>query len=243
MKPCRARRCSGPVDHPVCLSAGLTGADEIDGQKTSYVYLDANGFGRTVVTTDTILRGIFGLERAPSRRAGWNETGYIVNLYAHLRDFYDRLSYVADWREAFCQSPRLDVEVCNINNLVHFANCLLRIRRYDLVVISHAALGDDVSTMRRAAPALARRRCPMLVFVGNEYDLLDDKIAFMQEVGAERVCSQLPLAAAKYLYHGVQRIAFSPRRMRSIRAPIPRRQGGPRHRHRLRRRHLLAVHR
>ena len=44
----------------------------------------------------------------------------------------------------------------------------------------------------------------MLVFVGNEYDLLADKIAFMQEVGAERVCSQLPLAAAKYLYHGVQ---------------------------------------
>src|SRR5262245_24323993 len=182
-------------------------------QKLRTLYLHANGFGRTVVLTDTILRGIFKLETGAKPPNWLARAGYIRNLYAHLRDFYDRLSYTADWREAFCQSPWLDVEVCNINNLVHFANCLLRIRRYDLVVISHAALGDDVSTIRRAAPALARRRCPMLVFVGNEYDLLDDKTAFMQEVGAKRGCRQLPHAAAKYLNHGLQhdRVRCPPR--------------------------------
>jgi hypothetical protein len=125
-------------------------------------------------------------------------------LYAHLFSFYERLSYVADWRDAFCQSPRLDVEICNINNLVHLARCLLRIRRYDLVVVSHVAIGDDMGIMPRTAAALARRTCPMIAFIGNEYDLLDEKIAFLQEVGAERVCSQLPLEAAKYLYGGIE---------------------------------------
>lgn len=168
------------------------------------LYLDANGFGRTVIVADTVLRGIFGQKSGAKPPIWLARAPYVRALYAHLSDFYERLSYVVDWREAFQQSPRLDVEVCNINNLVHFAKCLLRIRRYDLVVVSHVALGDDVSTIRHVAPALARRQCPMLVFVGNEYDLLDDKIAFMQEVGAERVCSQLPLEAARYLYRGVE---------------------------------------
>ena len=135
-----------------------------------------------MVTTDTILRGIFGLRTGAKPPAWLERYPYIVNLYAHLANFYERLSYVADWRDAFCQSSRLDVEVCNINNLVHLARCLVRIRRYDLVVVSHVAIGDDMTIMPRAAAALARRKCPMLVFIGNEYDLLDEKISFIQAV-------------------------------------------------------------
>lgn len=92
---------------------------------------------------------------------------------------------------------------------------LLRIRRYDLVVISHAALGDNVSTMRRAASAPARRRCPMLVFVGNErpsgrQDCLHAGVSFRSQQPS------IYITACK-------RIAFSPRRTRSICAPILRR--------------------
>ena len=166
------------------LEANFLSALGCGPKKLRTLYLDANGFGGTVVQTDTILRGIFGLESGAKPPNWLARSGHIRNLYAHLRHFYDGLSYVADWREAFCHSPRLDVEVCNINNLVHFANCLLRIRRYDLVVISHAALGDDMRRCScRIAGRLARRRCPMLMFIGNEYDLLDEKIAFIQEVG------------------------------------------------------------
>src|SRR5262245_38209073 len=165
-------------------------------KKLRTLYLESNGFGRTVVITDTVLRGILGVKTG-AKPPKWAERyPYIVNFYAHLADFHERLSYVADWRDAFCQSPQLDVEVCNINNLLHLARCLVRIRRYDLVVISHVAIGDDMTIMPRAAAALARRKCPMVVFIGNEYDLLDEKIAFIRQVRAERVCSQLPLEAA-----------------------------------------------
>jgi hypothetical protein len=172
-------------------------------KKARTLYLDSNGFGRTVIITDTVLRGMFGLHTGTKPPRWLRRYPYVVNLYDHLIDFHERLSYVADWRDAFCESPRLDVEVCNINNLVHLARCLLHIRRYDLIVVSHVAIGDDMSIMPRAAAALARRKCPMVAFIGNEYDLLDEKIAFLREVRADRVCSQLPLRVAQHLYEGI----------------------------------------
>ena len=172
-------------------------------RKLRTLYLEANGFGAPVIVTDTVLRGIFGLQDSARPPRWLQRYRYLVNLYSHLCYIYERLSYVADWREAFCSWPQLDVEVCNINNLVHFGKCLLQIRRYDLIVVSHVAIGDDMTVMLRAAPVLALRACPMLVFIGNEYDLLDEKIGFIKRVQAERVCSQLPLEAARYLYQDI----------------------------------------
>ena len=173
-------------------------------KKLRTLYLTSNGTGSTVITADTVLRGLLNYEDGAKPPAKLQKYPYFVNLFAHLRQFYDSLSYVGDWRDAFCASPRLDVEVCNINNLVHLTKSLLRIRRYDLVVVSHVAAGDDMTIMLRSARMLARRVCPMLVFIGNEYDLLDEKIEFIRLVRAERICSQLPLAAAQYLYSDIE---------------------------------------
>ena len=43
------------------------------------------------------------------------------------------------------------------------------------------------------------------MFIGNEYDILDQKIAFIKDVEPEYVCSQLPISAARYLYQGCPR--------------------------------------
>lgn len=173
-------------------------------RKRKTLYLTSNGIGRTVITTDTVLRGILGAKDGDQPPAMFRNNRYVVDLYAHLRDFYASLAYSVDWQDAFTRHPGLEVEVCNINNLVHFGKCLLRIGSYDLVVISHVAAGDDMTILTRAARFLARRNAPMLAFIGNEYDLLDEKIAFMRDVSAERVCSQLPIEAARYLYQGIE---------------------------------------
>jgi len=52
----------------------------------------------------------------------------------------------------------------------------------------------------RAAALFDRRRAPLVVFIGNEYDLLPDKIRFIRQTGAEFVCTQLPIEAGRYLY-------------------------------------------
>ena len=164
------------------------------------LYLEANGVGSQVIIADTVLRGILGYcdGAIPPRRL--RRYRWISTLFAELRDVYAQLSYAADWRDAFAASPDLAIERCNINDLVHFAKCLLGIRKYDLIIIAHTAAGDDMSVLLRAARWFDRRRAPMVVFIGNEYDILDDKIAFIRAVEAEYVCSQLPLPAAKYLY-------------------------------------------
>jgi hypothetical protein len=169
-------------------------------QKKKALFLDLNGVGKSVLAAATVLRGIFRVEDGAQPPEALQGSALVRNLYAHLQDFNSRLSYVRDWRDAFCRSPALDVSICDMNNLVHLGNCMLRIRSYDLIVISHVAAGDDMSLISRIAPVLAMRSCPMVVFLGNEYDLLDQKLEFCRTVKADLLCSQLPIAAAEYLY-------------------------------------------
>lgn len=164
------------------------------------MYLDANGVGSRIVLADTVLRGVFGYGDGDQPPRWLRRVDCTTQLFALLQDINARLSYSADWREAFLASPALDVEVCNINNLVHLGRCLLRLKKYDLIIVSHVAAGDDMMLPLKIAPALQRRRAPIITFLGNEYDLLDEKIRFLRDVGCEYVCTQLPLAAGHYLY-------------------------------------------
>lgn len=164
------------------------------------LFLEANGVGRRIVLVDTVLRGLCGYGDGDRPPAPLRRFHKLNLLFGELADFNARLSYIVDWRDAFLAAPRLDVEVCNINNLVHYGRCLARIGDYDLIVISHAAAGDDMTLLNRTRRLLQRRRCKLVMFIGNEYDLLDEKIAFAQATGAEYVCSQLPIETARALY-------------------------------------------
>jgi len=164
------------------------------------LYLDANGCGGMVIKADTILRGIFGYGDGAQAPRLLRRVPQVSALFGFLRQFQAHVSYTIDWREAFCEAPQLDVDVCNINNLVHYGRCLLALGRYDIVVVSHAAAGDDMTVLLKSARRLRRRRGKLVMFVGNEYDLLDEKLEFIRAVGAEFICSQLPMPAAQYLY-------------------------------------------
>jgi len=169
-------------------------------KKLKTLYLDANGFGKEMIQADTILRGIFRQETGAKPPPFIRRSKRVRQMFAYLRDAFAMLSYVRDWREAVLASPNLDVEVVNINNLVALLGSLAWIQKWDLIIVSHAASGDDMTVLNRVERLLARRRGKLVVFIGNEYDLLDEKIGFLRETRADYVCSQLPLAAAKYLY-------------------------------------------
>lgn len=164
------------------------------------LFLDSNGFGKEVMWADTILRGILRLPDGAKPGPLARRIPGLRSLYPYLRQQFGALSYVLDWRDAVRAHPALRVDECNIMNLVEYAGALRRVREYDLVIVSHAASGDDMSVLRRTASLLARRRGRLAVFIGNEYDLLEEKIRFLEESGADLVCTQLPLAAAAYLY-------------------------------------------
>src|SRR6266481_284475 len=164
------------------------------------LYLDCSGIASLMVPTDTLLRGILGYKDGDRPPPILRNNPRVNALFGELRDVHAQLSYVGDWRDAFVASPDLAVEVCNINNLLHLGRCLLRLRKYDLIIVSHTAAGDDMTVLKRSAGWFHHRRAPIVMFIGNEYDLLDEKIGFIRDVECELICSQLPIAAASYLY-------------------------------------------
>jgi hypothetical protein len=105
-----------------------------------------------------------------------------------------------DWKDAFCASPELDAEVCTVTDLVAFAKAREKLTQYPLVVVLHSVAGDRMSFLLRVARWFRRRRGKLVVFIGNEYDLMAEKIQFLSEAGADYICSQLPLATAAWLY-------------------------------------------
>jgi hypothetical protein len=159
-----------------------------------------SGSGGKVMFADTVLRGILGYgdrARPPAFLAG---IARVADVFDCLTPEYENLSYIQDWRKAFSKSPQLDLEVCNINNLIHYGRCISRIKNYDLIIVSHAAAGDNPTILLKTAALLARRRGILAMFIGNEYDLLEEKLTFARQVGANYICSQLPVEAATVLY-------------------------------------------
>jgi len=159
--------------------------------------IDANGLTWKAILTDTMLRGFLAVP--------FNYASSILNppnstLRKLLGARNESLSYVLDWKEALCESPQLDVKVCNISNLVEYFRCLRGICDYPLIIILHSAIGDDVSILLKTAEWFKNRRGKLVVFIGNEYNLMADKIKFIRTVEADYICSQLPLEAASWLY-------------------------------------------
>ena len=159
--------------------------------------LDANGLTWKAILTDTTLRGFLHVPFDYSSRTTSPQSTLIRKLFG-IRN--ESLSYVLDWREALCETAQLNVEVCNISNLVEYFRCLRAIGHYSLIIILHSATGDNMSILLKTAEWFKKRRGKLIIFIGNEYNLMADKIKFIRSVEAEYVCSQLPFEAACWLY-------------------------------------------
>jgi hypothetical protein len=156
--------------------------------------LEANGTHWVAVAADTL---------APSLTA--NAPGWVrrsPRLRKLFGDRYADASYLSDWRDAFLASPALDVDVCSITNLRDYRAKRPAIRDYDLVVILHSAAGDRMQILGHTASWFQGRRGRLAMFIGNEYALMAEKIAFARAAAVDLVCTQLPLEAARSIYQG-----------------------------------------
>jgi hypothetical protein len=147
------------------------------------------------ILTDTAI-GICGFR--PDHLPAW------CHNYARVRwaftEEYRVLSYVLDWKDAFSSSPQLDLQWYNINNLLEFRAGLKQLTSAPFCVILHSAAGDNISLLQRAVGYFQARRGKVLVCFGNEYREMPQKIRFAKSAGVDYIASQLPLAAARWLY-------------------------------------------
>jgi hypothetical protein len=159
--------------------------------------LDANGLTWKAILADTTLHGFLHVPFDYASCTTFPSNSLLGKLLG-VRN--ESLSYVLDWRETLCEAAQLNVEVCNMSNLVAYFRCLRAIGHYSLIIILHSATGDNMSILLKTAEWFKKRRGKLVVFIGNEYNLMADKIKFIRSVEADYVCSQLPFEAACWLY-------------------------------------------
>jgi hypothetical protein len=74
------------------------------------------------------------------------------------------------------------------------------IANYDLIVLLHSTNADSVLPLSLLESYFKARKGKLLVFVGNEYCLMPEKINFIKNTDADFIASQLPKDAAMWLY-------------------------------------------
>ena len=175
--------------------------------KIKTLVLVRNGVGVRRVFYYTVLRGILRVKCDPLIVEKIKKFDLLAKV---LGSGYDALSYMLDWQDAFVNAPELDVEVCNMNNLIEYNKARKFIKDYPLVIILHSAAGDDMSLLLKTAHWFQGRKGKLVIFIGNEYDLMPEKVDFIRSVGADYICSQLPIDVAEWLYGGCESAKILP---------------------------------
>ena len=162
--------------------------------RTVIFYAKSRSHWRRILA-DT-LTGALGVtpENVPARLRRYARVRFM------LEEEFRVLSYLLDWKDAFSEARRLDITWCNINNLLEFRAGLRALRDYPLSIILHSAAWDHMRLLHRAAARFQARRGKLLVCFGNEYHSMPEKIGFARSIGADYIGSQLPMAAAGWLY-------------------------------------------
>lgn len=153
---------------------------------------------------ETFYRGILRIPESYTPSRNFDNFGRVgQRIRSSLIGNYTRLGYVNDWREAFRNHRNLDVKEINILDYIDLLNGFKKINSVDLIIILHSALGDNPGIINEFANKFNERKCPLIAFIGNEYDLLDEKKDFLRKVNVNFIASQLPFAAAKFLYEDI----------------------------------------
>jgi len=168
--------------------------------KIKTLLLYANGFRQIDKITNTVIRGVLGLDYAYKPPVFLKKIPLLNIIVNYLLNPYEFLSYVNDWKEAFCESEKLQVEMCNIFDLLEQKKYFQKIKDYDFIVILHSAAGDTMQVLNENIEIFLKRKAKILMFIGNEYDLMDEKIGFAKNAKVEYIGSQLPIETAQWIY-------------------------------------------
>lgn len=112
-----------------------------------------------------------------------------------------------DWLEGFQTAPMFTVTAANLFSGTGRNQFTAALGEADIVVLLHSCLMDSLDYVRAITAPLKDRRVKLVAFVGNEYNNpwapISQKIAWLQEVGADLVVTQLVQESGDWLYQQV----------------------------------------
>ncbi len=156
------------------------------------------------ILIDTIIRGMLRVPYGASIPESISRFDKYNILSRILERHYDKLSYTQDWLDAIKDNKIIKADICNINNIIDLGIKLKRLRDYDLIIILHSALGDDCRLLDFFSDFFDRRKCPLIAFIGNEYDILPEKKKLLTSLNIDYICTQLPVDVATWLYEDIK---------------------------------------
>lgn len=112
------------------------------------------------------------------------------------------LSYQTAWPRAFRAHPRLACVPVDVTS----RSASLRVRaaarreRLDSVVLLHSVFSNSCLVGRRLADAIGSLPQPKALFVGNEYKLMPEKLAFAEAIDVSLLVTQLPAPEVRAQY-------------------------------------------
>jgi spore maturation protein CgeB len=124
----------------------------------------------------------------------------ILLLFALSRD-NETLAYQRGWVRKFLEHPRFECVPVDVRS--HRAALPFRlagVRRLEAAVLLHSVFSNEQRLRGPLLGAVARLRVPKAFFVGNEYKLMPEKVAFSERIGVDLLVSQISGPEAHELY-------------------------------------------
>ena len=125
-------------------------------------------------------------------------------LYAY---YTNQMSYYDDWLDAFMFHDDFNAESVDVFKLVDpdsIRSTHKKIETYDLIILHHSMTADTIKYIQPYMSALKNRSGKLVVFVGNEVNLITigmaPKIHLLRELRAEIIATQLLQEAGEWLY-------------------------------------------
>jgi hypothetical protein len=111
-------------------------------------------------------------------------------------------SYQRGWPRSFAQHPAFDVTPLDVARPFATARASFALRRHrlDAVVLLHSAFSNQQNVRGALLELLSRSKAPKVLFLGNEFKLMPEKMAFAEKLGVSLLVSQLHSPRAHELY-------------------------------------------
>jgi hypothetical protein len=113
-------------------------------------------------------------------------------------------SYQTGWPQALARDPRFDCRLVNLAGKSPLSRLMtawqLRTERFDVVLLLHSVFSNGCMLGGRLFDAVQKIRAPKVYFIGNEYKLMPEKMAFCSALGISLLVSQSSSARVHALY-------------------------------------------
>ena len=117
-----------------------------------------------------------------------------------------KMSYLDEWLKAWKLASH-NAQTFNVLNDSELKNLQKSLSKFDLIVILHSVTADSNKWLYDLIDTLSRRKCPVILFVGNEYSnpwlSMEKRLDNIKQINPEVIATQLTQKSGEFLYEGL----------------------------------------